>query len=157
MKNSFLLSILFLIVFSCTKTENEPINQPAKSTKEALARLAAVRLWKINKVTVNDKIVFENGAPTQPDSYDSLAEWMKFDISKNEIEVKYPYEEETSFFKFTINEAKQTFSVIEIGVNGEAGFEEAFSIKSGSVFTDKFEIEAHYDDEHHIYTLVPGK
>jgi hypothetical protein len=118
MKNLILLALLSLTFLACDKKTKEPVNAPAKNIKEALARLSAVKTWKISTITSNGKLVYENNGITNPD-YDSIAEWLKFDISTNKIEVKYPESSETSFFKYEIDEKNQTFVVREIGENNE--------------------------------------
>jgi hypothetical protein len=156
MKKSIVIALFCAVFFACEKTEIKSSSAASKNTKEALARLGAVKSWKISTITANGKLVFDNGIAMDP-NYTEIAEWIEFNIPESKMQVKYPDITESSFFKYTIDEATQTFLVREIGENNEELEAEVMKIKSGSVYSDSFILEATYDDETDIIKLVPLK
>ena len=146
----FLLSISILGLFACNK-DQEIVKQPAKNVKEALARISAVSTWKVNQITLDGVLKFDDGKSLDPD-YDGIAEWIKFNTSNQTVEVKYFDGDEISTFNYVIDEVNQTFSVVDSS-NGDE--EEVYTIKAGSVYDDKFELDATYDNRVEVIKLVP--
>ena len=146
----FLLSISILGLFACNK-DQETTKQPAKNVKEALARISAVSTWKVNQITLDGVLKFDDGLALDPD-YNGIAEWLKFNTVSKTIEVKYLDGDEISTFSYVIDEVNQTFKVID---SSNGGDEEVYTIKAGSVYDDKFELDATYDNRVEVVKLVP--
>jgi hypothetical protein len=153
--------ILFCIVFfSLTACKDAIVDEvPAKNIAEALARLSAVRTWKIDKVVTDGVTQFENGIPLIPDA-EGTAEYLEFDTEKKKISVKYPDEINLSVFDYVIDEAKNKFTVIEANPNDPSTpYTEVMTILAGSVYASSFKLESIYVENNKTFksvvTLVP--
>jgi len=124
---SFLLGSMFTFS-SCEK--DEVTNKGAKNAAEAEFRLASVKKWIITDAKINNVYILKDKVLLDMDQ-DGLAEWLSFDTDEKTIEVKYPDEEVTTFFDYTI--VGDVFKV-----RHKDGEEEVMTIKSGSVFVDHF-------------------
>ena len=61
MKQIFMIAMICFTFLACDKKIKEPIKDvPSKNMKEALARLGAVKSWKISTITFNNVLAYEN-------------------------------------------------------------------------------------------------
>ena len=148
----FLFAITMMSLVACQKSEE---NIAAKNMTEALGRLSAVKIWKVDKITRDGVLKYENGTYFD-DTFDGVAETLAFNTASKTITVTYP-DGEVSIFEYEINNDTQTFTV------KDEDDTEVMTIKSGSVFSDKFELESTYGVTNNgvetmvtdVITLVP--
>lgn len=148
-KNNLFFNPVCFLFTSCNKEAK--VEFVPTSPEEALNRISKVSKWKVDKITVNGEVVFLNGKALSSE-YESIIEYIEFDVSKNKVYAKYPGEIDLAEFDFVIDEQAALFKIID-PANPDGP--ELYKIKSGGVYKDRFELEENTIDEVNIYTLIP--
>jgi hypothetical protein len=143
----FLFSIVSLFLSSCTKNEDVE-EKGATNAQQAELRLGSASKWVISDFSQNGTFIIKDKVLLDL-TQTGLLEWLKFDTTKKNIEVKYGDEIETSFFNYKID--GDVFSVTE---PNDPEYVELMTIKAGSVFENSFTLEQMIDDEVFVIKLV---
>jgi hypothetical protein len=140
MKNSLLIfALLFTFFLSSCEKNLIDVTTPkaAKNLKEAKARLVEVKKWKVEEISINNMLVYTNGANVAGANggIDEELEWVRF-TNEGVFEIKYTNEPIDTSMKYKLDEANNNL-VIYDDTSGESYFEN-WTIEAGSVFKDSF-------------------
>jgi len=127
----WIISATVISITSCQK--DDLIHQGAKNAVEAEFRLGSAEKWIISDAKLNEAYIMKDRVLLDPDQ-NGMAEWLIFDTADKTVEVKYPKEDVSTFFDYIIE--NDIFKVIH-----QDGTEEVMTIRSGSVFIDRFNLE----------------
>lgn len=145
MKKYVLLSFVLVLgfLFSCQKnTDVVPADVPARTAQEAKARLTAQNKWTIDEALFDGKLAYKRGQ-TKAEDADIELEWCRFaDDGSFEIKTIGDPVPEKLFYKID-----QANNRIIIGYDDQFKNAEDWTIKAGSVYSAKFDMELKDDDE----------
>lgn len=137
---------LFSLLVSCKKEEDiSPTDVPAKTAQEAKARLTARTKWIIDEALIDGNLIYKR-SQTPPEEGIVELEWCRF-TDNGIFELKYIDDPVTEKLYYKLDEANNR---ILISYDEESTYVENWTIKVGSVYSDKFEMELE-DEEGLVY------
>lgn len=132
-----LLALLCSLMLCCQKnTDVTPADAPARTAKEAKARLIAQSKWTIDEALANGKSFYKRGQTPARDA-DIELEWCRF-ADGSIFEVKTTDDPTLDKLFYKLDEAN---SRIVIGYDDQFKDTEDWTIKAGSVRSTAFDME----------------
>ena len=144
------VALMLSFLFACQKDNDvAPANAPARTALEAKARLIAQSKWTIDEALFDGTLGYKRGQ-TKAEDADIELEWCRFaDNGVFEVKTAGDPAVEKLFYKI-----EQTNNRIVIGYDDQFKNAEDWTIKAGSVYSDKFDMELKDGNELIYFKMV---
>ncbi len=146
------LFLLFGVLTACQEEQVTPTppSAPARTVQEAQARLTTQSKWVIDEALVDGELIFKRNQ-TDPQEADIEVEWCRFH-SNGQFEVKTLGDPTTDILFYKLDGPSNQLIISE---DQDFTRSENWTVKTGSVYADKFNIEQQ-GDEALLLKMVPA-